>query len=220
MADETVICDICGAELKNRRALNMHRWNRHRDELPKGETTTEKKQPRPPARRRSDRRDLTSGLQANFAMLGLVLGVRSEWKGQVTVEMAPTLAKTWNQAAAEGPEWVYRAVEMVASGGPLVTAGLVTVGWVAALSSERSERAAAIYDSLRPMTGGPPRPGTPRTKPEPQPSATPFIDLDQMRKAAEDIPEDVRANLAETLAKAFAAGPSPETPPWSPIPET
>lgn len=151
------------------------------------------------------RRDLTPGIQANLAFAGILLGTRNEWRGRITVEMAPTLAQAHNEAAQAGPDWLYKAYEMIAAGGPIMNALILTGVWVAAMFGDSNPRLAAMYEASHSAFGlpDPPWQSGHGPAPKPQPSGMPIVDVDTIRRAFDAMPPEARQQAEEMARQQF-----------------
>lgn len=147
--------------------------------------------PAPAPKPKKDREDITAGLQANIAVVALLLGARSPYKGSVITSFAPRLASSANASAQAGPDWYYQAFAMASVGGAHMDLVVTVMALVVALAAEKNPKHRDKLPALRmlgmPVPAAPwEDPGTVRMPARPHPGPV-TVDL-------EPDPQDVPAN--------------------------
>ena len=174
-AEDTALeCPECGAtETATGNPFDQGRLNRHiqgahpelwasiRDEqavspqtLTRGRPPGSKNKTPAAPKPKKAREDLTAGLQANIAVVALIVGARSPYKGSVVTAFAPNLARSANASAQAGPDWYYEAYAMASMGGAHMDLIVTVMALVIALAAEKNVKHRDKLPALR-MLGMP-----------------------------------------------------------------
>lgn len=174
-------CDVCGATESEtgtpftaKGQVTRHISKTHPDEWARrAEAEAVTKQTRQKAAKKPSgpaktvvRADLTQGLTANLAGMGMLYGARRPYRGQVLVSFTPKLAEDLNASAQAGPEWWYQGLAMIALGGVHMVVVFDLLALVIAFRAETDEKAGPLAESMRAMGMPiPPPPTAARTDP-------------------------------------------------------
>lgn len=135
-----------------------------------------------PPKPKQPRQDITAGLQANIALVAMIIGGRSPYKGAAITSFAPKLAETANASAQAGPDWYYQAFAMASTGGAHMDLVVTVMALAVTLAAEKNEKHRDKLPLLRAV--GMPVPPAPwedpsRVKmPTPPPARPVMVDLD------------------------------------------